>query len=561
MKDVRREKGKDAMSKWEKIVAASHRIKGGIWLTAVTCFMLFLYAPMELLFINQDEFWFDVYILVPPMLVVFGIGFLGGVLLFFLLRKRSEKLYGGVLAAGFAGLIGLYAQGNFLTAGLPPLDGETIDWSLYPVERIKSVLVWAAAVAIVGALFWKLKRRIFENAVKIVSIGMILMFCVTLTTLAVTEHGFSKKPSMSVTDAAMFQMSEDANFVILLLDAVDAQAFGSLIGTRPAYGEIFTDFTFYNNVVAAYPYTQHSIPYLLSGIWYENETAFREYEREAYASSPFLASVEEAGYRMGLYEAEVLPDDGGLERFENIMPNERGIGDRQAFVRWQLLMTGFKYAPYDLKRFSFVNPNAFNTLKITPEGETLFTPSNFSFYDGIRNQEISYTDEKCFRFIHIDGGHVPFIYNEKVEKIPEDAGSYEDNLRACLTITAAYLEKLKKGGVYDNSVIVVMADHGYNWLDPHGRQNPILFVKGVNEKHDFTVSDAPVSFEDMQQAFKRLLDGAESGSVFDWNSGDKRERRYLFHEYLKEDHMVEYMQPGQAHDTEAMYETGRVYDR
>lgn len=314
-------------------------------------------------------------------------------------------------------------------------------------------------------------------------------------------------------------------------------------------------------MVAAYPYTRHSIPYILSGKWYENETAFREYEMEAYASSPFLAKLEETGYRMGIYEAELLLNDGGMGRFENVLPNGRGVEDKWAFARWQILMTGFKYAPYDLKRFSFVNPNAFNLLKITPEKETLFTPSNTAFYDGVLHEKISYTDQKCFRFIHVDGGHVPFKYNENVEEIPEESGTYEDNLKACLTMTRAYLDKLKEGGVYDNAVIIVMSDHGYNWLDAHGRQNPIFFVKGIHERHEFVLSDAPVSFVDLQEAYQKLLDGAEGAQISDWSSGDRRERRFLFHEYLKEDHMVEYMQPGQAHDTEAMYETGNVYRR
>ena len=48
-------------------------INSGIWLSAATCFMLFLYAPLELLFTNQDEFWFDAYILVPIMFVAFAV--------------------------------------------------------------------------------------------------------------------------------------------------------------------------------------------------------------------------------------------------------------------------------------------------------------------------------------------------------------------------------------------------------------------------------------------------------------------------------------------------------
>ena len=62
-------------------------------------------------------------------------------------------------------------------------------------------------------------------------------------------------------------------------------------------------------------------------------------------------------------------------------------------------------------------------------------------------------------------------------------------------------------------------------------------------------------------SFKTKGELFESTQIFDWKSGDERERRYLFHEYLKEDHMVEYRQPGQAHDTDAMYETGKVYER
>lgn len=535
--------------------------KEGICLTTAVCFMLFLYAPLELLFTNQDEFWFDVYILFPLMLVAFGIGYGVGIMIFAVLGRLHEKLYWIAVAVGLSGYLGLYVQGNFLTAGLPSLDGEPIDWSLYTGERIKSVTVWAIVVFATVLLFLKVKREFFARIVRLVTICMTLMLCVTLLTLAVTNQGFSKKPSMSVTTKNMFQMSRDTNFVILLLDAVDAQVLKEMLEEEPEYKEIFSDFTSYDNMLAAYPYTQHSIPYLLSGRWYENETAFREYEKKAYEDSPFFKEMEEAGYAMGFYEAELLLDDGGMRRFENILPNDRGVGDKWAFVRWQLLMTGFRYAPYDLKRFSFVNPNAFNTLKITPEGEELFTPSNIAFYEGVQHRELDYTDQKCFRFIHVDGGHVPFIYNEKVEEIPEETGSYEDNIKACLTMTRAYLDKLKTGGVYDNSVIIVMADHGYNWLDPHGRQNPAFYVKGVNEKHELRVSDAPVAFEDLQEAYHRLLGGADGGFVFDWESGDQRERRFLFYEYLKEDYMVEYMQPGQAHDTEAMYETGNIYSR
>lgn len=549
------------MPEQKKKAQLFHDIECGIWLSAATCFMLFFYAPLELLFTNQDEFWFDAYILAPYMFGVFVVVCAVSIMVFLLLRKLNEKLYRLGLMLYFIAFIGFYIQGNLLAAGLPSLDGEMIDWSLYTDERLKSAVVWVTVAVIVAVLFRKLSGQVFDKLVKAVSICMTLMLCVTLLTLALTNQGFSRKPNMSVTTKNMFQMSEDTNFVILLLDTIDAYTMENLIGSDPAYRDIFSDFTFYDNAMAAYPYTRNSIPYILSGVWYENETEFEEYEAEAYAVSPFFATMETTGYQMGVYDEELLLDDGGKARFENVLPNARGVADKWAFTRWHIIMVGFKYAPYDLKRLCFVNPKAFSKMKIPPEGEEIFTPSNTEFYDGVLHEEIRYTDQKCFKFIHVDGGHVPFIYNEKVEKIPEEEGTYEDNLKACLTMTREYLNKLKEGGVYDNSVIIVMADHGYNWLTAYGRQNPIFFVKGINEKHDLTTSDAPISYEDLQEAYQRLLDGAGSGQIFDWESGDQRERRYLFYEYLKENYMVEYMQPGKAHDTEAMYETGNVYSR
>ncbi len=535
-------------------------MESGIWLSAATCFMLFLYAPLELLFTNQDEFWFDAYILTPVMFVVFVIVLAVSIVFFVLLDRWGERPYRVGLAVYFTAFICTYVQGNFLAGGLPALDGTAIDWSLYTAERIKSIVLWVGVAALVVIAFRKMHDGLFEKMVQVVSICMMLMLLITLGTLAVSNHGFEKKPSMSVTRKDIFEMSQTNNFVILLLDAVDAETLENMMSERTEYRDIFEDFTFYDNVVAAYPYTKHSIPYILSGEWFENETEFRDYEVQAYATSPLFERLESAGYKMAVYDAELLLDDGGMGRFENILPNDRGVADKWAFARWQILMTGFKYAPYDLKRICVVNPEAFNDLKITPEGETLFTASNTAFYDEVRYNEVTYTDENWFKFIHIDGGHLPFRYDENVNVIDEEKGSYEGNLQACLTITRDYLSKLKESGVYNNSVIIVMADHGYNGFNnPYGRQNPIFFVKGIGEQHELYESDAPISFVDLQDAYQRLLDGQDGDRIFDWQSGDYRERRFLFYEYLKEDYMVEYIQPGYAHDTDMMYQTGNIY--
>ncbi|MFQ8901895.1 MAG: hypothetical protein ACLR7D_08430 [Lachnospira eligens] len=71
------------------------------------------------------------------------------------------------------------------------------------------------------------------------------------------------------------------------------------------------------------------------------------------------------------------------------------------------------------------------------------------------------------------------------------------------------LRNLKKMVYMIILLFIVMADHGYGLsYGPRNRQHPVLFVKGKNESHDYTVSEAPISYDDLQEAFSRLLDGS-----------------------------------------------------
>lgn len=75
-----------------------------------------------------------------------------------------------------------------------------------------------------------------------------------------------------------------------------------------------------------------------------------------------------------------------------------------------------------------------------------------------------------------------------------------------------WLLKLKEEGLYDDSVIVIMGDHGnvnYDNINNFG-QAPILMVKGYEEKHDFTISEVPMSYNDLQEVFGALVDGCSS---------------------------------------------------
>ena len=97
-------------------------------------------------------------------------------------------------------------------------------------------------------------------------------------------------------------------------------------------------------------------------------------------------------------------------------------------------------------------------------------------------------------------------------------------------------------------------------LGNHGRQNPILYIKGIDEHHEMETSDIPVSYEDLCDAYLELLNNKKSTDLFK-NIDPNRIRKFIYNGFGNEDHMVEYEQRGKAWDGQAAVETGKVFDR
>lgn len=531
--------------------------KTEVTLSINVCFMLFLYAPLKLYFTNKNEFWFDIYLLGPVMVGVF---FLFSVISIMLLRvfRKMGKMWAIIMVCYFSSFLSLYIQGNYLVGNLPPLDGRKIEWSLYSDGRLPSAIIWSIVLILTIFLYTRIGLNRFTKVIRYVSsfLGMILM--VTLITLCVMNKGLEKAHSFFCTTNNEFQMSTNKNFVVLILDAVDARYFEKLINDDETKESLFNDFTFYNNVCGAYPHTKDSIPMIMSGIWYENQCDYEDYLKDVYENSPLFNRLKQEDYTMGLFEEDSFLVNNCMNQFDNMQQASYGVNSLQTFVRWQIMMVGYSYAPFDLKRFCFINPTAFSELKRSPQNSTIFTPSDLVFYNSINESPITCTEQNVFKFIHVEGAHVPFDLDESLNS-PKD-GTYEDKVAASVTLATEYIYKLKQAQVYDNSVIIIMADHGYNINgESLDRQNPLLMVKGLEESHEFEMSEAPISFEDLQMAYGRLLDGTPGNAVFDWKTGDNRERRYMYYEYPKDEHIMECVLKGDASESNNLSFTGKEY--
>jgi hypothetical protein len=349
-----------------------------------------------------------------------------------------------------------------------------------------------------------------------------------------------------------------------MIDATDSGIFRNLMeSSDPEYREYFEDFTYFPNTVGSYTYTSHAVPFILTGEWYENQEDFDTFETRALNRSRLLKSLEDEGYLLGMYEDQLTCTDDGIYRFDNVMDDHYVLDSIGEYARQSFYMTWFQYMPYPLKPL-LSHEDMFENIQHRAIGqEEPFIGKNIWYYNTLKEEDFALIDQPCFRFIHLEGAHVPFHFDSEVNEIPTEQGSYDQNVQASITIVHAYLEKLKEAGIYDDSAIIVLADHGYRDEDDidalKGRSNPLLLIKGFGEKHEMTTTEIPVSHADLQEMYPRFLSGGAAGTLFDLTEDQQRTRRFLAFNFNTPELIWEYEQDGYAGDFDAMKPTGREY--
>ncbi|MDO5445400.1 MAG: sulfatase-like hydrolase/transferase [Eubacteriales bacterium] len=531
-------------------------------ISAALTVLLFLYAPLIIYSGNYEDFTFDIFDVLKYGCLLTAVAMMVLIGAFTLIRRLSDKLYYLALAIALAGFVGFFVQGNFLIRDLPLMDGTAVNWTDYSSAKIISAAVWIIAgfAAVLIAAF--AGKDNLEKTVSSVGCFGLFFLCVSLA-LTIFSDPQIVEPSTDtcMTADGFLELSENENFVIIMLDSVDASHFNSIVENDPHYKDVFSDFTFYKNTMAGYPFTQYSVPFFLFGQWYENNETYSDYLSRSLQESLLMKRLTEDEYDSRIFFDYLQQENISRDLFDNFQ-TVREFKSPDLFCKMLLKLVGFRYLPYGLKQYCELLPEniAYDSLK-TNDGEEIdyYDIGVRALYDRINSTDITFSNRSCFRFICTEGAHAPFNLDKDINEIPD--GGYDQSIEAAITLADAYISKMKDAGLYDNSIIIVLADHGIRGDNPNagtGRQNPILLIKGKNEHHPYQVSDAPISHEDLPEAYMKLMDGEKGDACFSWNEGDSRTRRYML-SVVKENRIYEYSSNGHASDLGMMIESGTVY--
>ena len=533
------------------------------------CFMLFLCEPLTMFLNNPTDFWFSFSLIFKMssllFLVVVAILIIIFNIIYFLNKNKSKKIFKVSAIIMFIIFLCSYIQGNFLVGNLPVLDGTEIVWSSYTLDWIISIVLWI--IVIVGTIF-AIKKLSLNKVVKysgFISMAITVMLLLSFTTTIISNSkSLNKEITPLVTYKSINNYSSDKNFIILLLDCVDSIIFNERLKADKDFKDIFNDFTYYPDMMSGHPFTTESIPLVLTGKYYQNEEPINEWATKAYTDSSLFKLIEDNEYELNVYESNLLYNDDSVNKINNIYDSKKAEKEVNIIKFWKQEVKDilFRYLPFPVKSFSKVEKMNFTILflqdKVLSLEDSFFNPDNYEMIKLIRENKLQITENNNFKFIHLEGAHTPWRYNKKYKR--RSTATYENEIDSCLTLVKEYLNMLKKNNFYDNSAIIIMADHGFA-TDKNGNQrmNPIFFVKGVDEKHKgMQTSNKPVHFIDLEELYSDLISGKKDKELFS-NISKTRTRRFLSYKINNKDYMEEYTTGGMVRDVEKYKKTGVVY--
>ena len=286
----------------------------------------------------------------------------------------------------------------------------------------------------------------------------------------------------------LYSLSSSGNIVIFIVDYFANNYLNNWVRSNLKTLGAFEDFTYYNNCDPRYIGTYPSITHMLTGNEYDPSLLVGEYFEQSWNSETckyIFNTIHEKGYEFRYYYYTSISDGAmawALDKVDNLVDK-------------------------------YHNPNA----AITP----IYSYTDFGDHLRQNGLKLDQTDKKYIQMIHLRGAHAPYT-SDANGKYKADA-TRDENVVGYMSMVANYIQYMKSLGVYDNSTIIITADHG----DKSSNMQVVYWIKQPGEHHDQWVENsAPISHDDFPGTIMRLI-GADypyADSIFDWNPGEARQR-------------------------------------
>lgn len=508
-----------------------------LYLSLTSFFLVFtiiIYAPLEMFLgnINSFEFGLDLIWWIPLGLAIAVMGLLLGLgfAVNLIFKRIGTILYGAFL---FAIGLAFYIQGNFAGLQLGVMNGAKIDFSEYTSQAFANVFLWVFIILAVFIFLYFLKSR----GVKPLLYASAILIGMQSVALFVSISSVDVKTDVSVvSDKGLFEVSDNKNVIVCVLDMFDQTYFEEILKTESTLKDNLDGFTYFTNSVGSASSTKYALGMILTGQVLMNDGKdIPETTDIAYSKTDFYDVLAENHYRIDMYTTHCLSQKLLQKSYNYTELTKSSISSYKTLAKDLYQLALCKYAPDVLKPFVWMNGTEFEG--IVKRNIAAYNKRNSRVADALRNSSFELNnDANMFKFIHLSGAHPPYSNDGNANRVPENSATALSAGRGSLQVAFEYMEEMKKLGVYDDSFIIICADHGY--YDAGVLTNPILLVKRAGDSGEMKVSDVPVSHMDFHATIMTDLglnqDHKYGKSVFEIEPGEQRHR--MFYQFRLGEH-------------------------
>ena len=462
-----------------------HRLALGAAVSAFFVFTFVLYAPLKLYIENKDVLWFN---FESTLIVSIAMSVVALLLLLIITAVPKKMIHTGICCLIFAAALGLFIQGNFLNIdyGSGVLDGSEIAWKDYTTYGAINSAVWAACLAMPFA-FWMVFRAQWRRILIFSSLGLVLVQVVILSSVIVQNSSHLNKVTYEVTREGIYELSEDENTIVFVLDSFDNEYLDKIKKDFPDYEKRLEGFTEYDNTLASGSGSSVALPSLLTGEVFMKETSYSSYIDSIWEDTTVYSALNKKGVDTRIFAQTDYFSGDAKDDINNIVDYMDTAGAYTSMTGTIYKYAAYTYAPHYLKQFFWMDLKTISSYR----SKNAYSLNDAQFYsDYVRDQGFTYTDSysDSLRIYNLDGAKPPYNLTKSTIK-SINGTSLNDQIYGCFNCLFSMIDDLKENGKYENATIIITANTGNKGMT----QNPVLLIKEAGSVEGYEINHAPLS--------------------------------------------------------------------
>ena len=464
-------------------------------------FTLFFFGPLDLAYLSRNDITYSALDILPYTALIMGI--------VFLILLLAAAVPGGQIHAFLVSLftgcnIALYVQGAFLNPDLGTLDGHTVNWPGFSSVMLGNLALWFI-ILLIPHLIHGFSNRIWRRFTVFISIVLVLMQGVSLETKLFDQIKIDRENHNTayISKENMFRLGKKQNVIIFLLDTVSDKDIERTVKEYPDILYQFRDFTRFDNANSRFLYTVPSVVDSLTAYDPIDDVFDLQDHMEKTWKNPeavsFYTDLREKGFQTNLYIQKNIITTGNLNELSPFLSNILEYGDdirinRSAFLNL-FKLSFYRYLPIAAKPFFSLYTDDINQIIISPNALV----DQWDFVREIMDADLEIGEsDNVFSYYYLQGSHRPYTLNDRgyiegdysklhvTNDIQQTAGF--------LNMLGLYMWRMKTKEIYDDSTIIIMADHGSTAGNYYYDSQPIFWIKPPHQiREEMEINHAPIT--------------------------------------------------------------------